>query len=190
MDLIREIQEGLKKPGKSKSGLAKALGRTPATVTEILRPPEKGKPRQIKAHEIQIIRDYFELDPAVPIVGTVGASAEAFFYGEASDAPAETVKPPPEASVDTVAVEIRGESLGPGFNGWVAYYDDVREPITDDLIGWLCVVGLADGRVLIKIPRRSKTKGLYHLESNIGGEFITDVEIVWAARVKAVLPKS
>jgi hypothetical protein len=190
MDLIREIKEGLKKPGKSKSGLAKALGRTPATVSEILKPPSKGKPRQIKAHEVQIIREYLEMDPAVPVVGIVGASAEAFFYGEGSDNPNETVKPPPGVSVDTVAVEIRGDSLGPGFNGWVAYYDDVRAPITDDLIGWLCVVGLSDGRVLIKIPRRSKTKGLYHLESNVGGEFIPDVEILWAAKVKAVLPKS
>lgn len=57
MDLIGQIKEGLKKPGKSKKGLAEALGRVPGTVTAIL----KGE-RQIKAKELPVISRYLELD--------------------------------------------------------------------------------------------------------------------------------
>lgn len=186
MDLVAEIRRAFKdRPEKTKGGLAKKLGKHQNVVTYIL----KGE-RQIKANEVPIIRKYLELDPVVPIVGTVGASAEAYFYGEASDNPAEVVQAPQGASPDTVAVEIRGESLGAGFNGWLAFYDDRREPITSDLIGRLCVVSLPDGRVLIKIPKKAKAKGLFHLFSNIGGEPIPDVEIDWAALVKLIAPKS
>jgi hypothetical protein len=175
-----------RRPDKKKSELAQKLGLQPSAVSDML---DKQKPRRIREKEIPIIRRYLELDPVVPIVGTVGASAEAYFYGEASDNPSEVVQAPQGASPDTVAVEIRGESLGAGFNGWLAFYDDRREPITSDLMGRLCVVSLPDGRVLIKIPKKAKTKGLYHLFSNIGGEPIPDVEIEWAALVKLIGPK-
>jgi SOS-response transcriptional repressor LexA len=57
---IADIAEGLKQPGKSKKGLAKALGRQPSAVTELL----KGN-REIKAREVPIIADYLGLS-AVP----------------------------------------------------------------------------------------------------------------------------
>jgi hypothetical protein len=59
MDMIAEILEGLKKPGKTKTGLAKALGIDPSGVTAILKVGKNGKPRQIKAPEIEKIRAYF-----------------------------------------------------------------------------------------------------------------------------------
>jgi SOS-response transcriptional repressor LexA len=52
---IEWIIDGLEKPGKSKAGLAKALGRHPAVVSNIL----SGK-RDIKAREIAIISRYLE----------------------------------------------------------------------------------------------------------------------------------
>lgn len=180
---IREIERALQKPGKSKSGLARAMGRQPSAVTDLL----QGR-RQLKAREIPAIRDYLELTPQVPIVGSVGAGAEAHFYAEGQD-PAEGVPAPEGASPDTVAVEIRGDSLGSGFIGWLAFYDDRREPLTLDLIGRLCIVGLADGRILIKIPRPARGRGLFHLISNAGGEVIPDAKVVWAARVKLLAPK-
>lgn len=57
--MIAEIREGLKKPGKNKIGLAKALGIEPSGVTAILTVGKNGKPRQIKAHEVEKIRAYF-----------------------------------------------------------------------------------------------------------------------------------
>jgi hypothetical protein len=70
----------------------------------------------------------------------------------------------------------------------LVYYDDVRAPVTPDLIGRLCVVGLADGRVLIKKIKSSQTPGLYHLLSQTE-EPILDVEVLWAARVRSMTPR-
>ena len=96
----------------------------------------------------------------------------------------------PDDSTDkTVAVEIRGESMGVGLSGWLAYYDNVQRPIRRDLFRKLCVVGLADGRVLIKYVIPSKVKGLFHLQSNAGGDTIMDVPIEWAAKVIRMQPR-
>lgn len=180
---IREIEQGLKKPGKTKKGLAAAIGHTPPTVTAIL----KGE-RQIKLSEVPLIRKYLELENVVPIVGSVGASSEAHFYGE-GDSPAEFAPAPQNSTPETVAVEIKGDSLGPALNGWLAFYDDVRSPVTDDQVGRLCVVALEDGRVVIKLLRRSKTRNRYHLFPNGGGEPILDAKVTWAAVVKHLAEK-
>lgn len=58
MDL-EEIRRGLTKPGKTKGGLAKALGRQPSAVTALL----NGE-REIKAKEIPVIRAYFDAEAA------------------------------------------------------------------------------------------------------------------------------
>ena len=102
--------------------------------------------------------------------------------------PFDDVPAPDGSTESTVAVEIRGDSLGPFFNEWLVYYDDVRAPVTPDLIGRLCVVGLADGRVLIKKIKSSQTPGLYHLLSQTE-EPILDVEVLWAARVRSMTPR-
>lgn len=182
--MVRIIEEGLKKSGKSKTGLARALGVGNSTISDMLATDRK--PRQIKAKEWPKIREYLELEPMVKVVGWAGAGSEAHFYGEAADDPQEYVTAPSRASPETVAVEIRGDSLGPGFNGWLAFYDDRRDPITEDLYGRLCIVGLKDGRVLIKIPRPAKHKGYFHLHSSATTDVIPDVQIVWAARVRMV----
>lgn len=135
------------------------------------------------------VRSVGKADPhaTVPLVGYVGAGAETHFFaqdsGHLDDAPA--VEGMSEA---TVAVEIRGESLGTFFDRWLVYYDDVRRPVTGDLINHLCVVGLTDGRILIKKIQRSKTRGLFHLLSQAEPP-IFDVEIEWAARVKTMVPR-
>lgn len=120
----------------------------------------------------------------VRLVGYVGAGSRAYF-----DAADLGEVPAPEGSTEnTVAVEIRGESLGALFDHWLVFYDDVRNPITPDLIGRLCVVGLEDGRVLVKKVKNSRTRGLFHLISQTEGP-IFDVAIEWAARVKNMAPR-
>src|ERR1700750_3096232 len=66
---IRLIERGLHTAGKTKGGLAMAMGVRPGAVSEIL-----GDARLIKASEIQPIIDYLELN-SVPIMGRVGAGA-------------------------------------------------------------------------------------------------------------------
>lgn len=122
-----------------------------------------------------------------PLVGFVGAGAEAHFFPQDSGS-LDEVPAPDNASEDTVAVEIRGESLGSFFNRWLVYYDDVRRPVTSDLVGKLCVVGLDDGRILIKKIQRSKSRGLFHLLSQTEDP-ILDVRIDWAAKVQIMMPR-
>lgn len=187
---IHEIAEALKDGkarGKTKSGLANALGRQPSMVTELLR----GN-RQLKASEVRKVREYLELPPAgrqiVRVIGRVGAGAEAHFYSDAQG-PFDEVEAPAGSTDSTVAVEVSGDSLGSLFDKTLVFYDDVRRPVTSDLIGKLCVVGLPDGRVLIKKIARSKAgRGLYHLAGQFGDP-IMDTPIEWAARVKNMVPR-
>jgi hypothetical protein len=201
------IAGGLLQKGKSKGGLGKALGVHQSQVTRLL----DGN-RQLKAEEVPIVARYlgipvpaqlqsgfaedeapFEAEapdergqPTVKVVGYVGAGATAHFYAVAQGE-LDEVAAPEGATPDTVAVEIRGNSLGELFDRWLVFYDQVRRPITSDLIGRLCVVGLADDRVLVKKIRRGRD-GRYDLHSNTE-EPIRDVEIDWAARVKSMVPR-
>jgi hypothetical protein len=125
----------------------------------------------------------------VPVVGYVGAGAEAHFYA-LSDGELDRVPAPDNAGPETVAVEIRGESLGPLFERWLVHYDEVRSPITPDLMGQLCVVGLPNDKILVKKVRRAKSKadGLYDLLSN-NEDAMLDQVIDWAAKVKSMVPR-
>jgi hypothetical protein len=120
--------------------------------------------------------------PKVRVVGYVGAGAEAHIY-DIAQGDLDEVEPPISSNEATVAVEIRGNSLGSFFNRWLVFYDNVHRPVTPDLVGELCVVGLEDGRILIKLLQRSKTdEGLYNLLSQTEPP-IRDVAVEWAAKV-------
>ncbi|MFL5063434.1 MAG: phage repressor protein [Xanthobacteraceae bacterium] len=121
----------------------------------------------------------------VPVVGYVGAGAA--IYHHDAQGPFEHEPAPDGSTESTVAVIIKGDSLGSLFEDWLVFYDDVRAPVTSDLIGKLCVVGLADGRVFVKRLTRSKG-GLFHLIGQFGDP-ILDVEVEWAARVKHMVPR-
>jgi transcriptional regulator with XRE-family HTH domain len=119
----------------------------------------------------------------VPVVGYVQAGSTAVAYAD-TQGPLEMISGPDDATPNTVAVLIRGDSLGPVFSGWYVFYDDVRTPPTEDLMGELCVVGLPDDRVMIKQIKASRTAGRYHLFSQTADQPMTDVEVSWAARVR------
>src|SRR5262245_9448066 len=118
--------------------------------------------------------------PKVPVIGYVGAGAQAHLY--------EVVKhdldevDSPGSTEDTVALEVRSNSLGPFFNRWLIFYDDVRRPATPDHIGELCVVGLKGGRVLVRQVQSGTAEGLYNLLS-ITEKPTLDVAIEWAATI-------
>jgi hypothetical protein len=129
-----------------------------------------------------------EPPPKARVVGYVGAGAEAHFYS-VDPGDLDEVEAPTGSNESTVAVEIRGDSLGSFFNRWHVFYDDVRRPVTPDLIGELCVVGLEDGRILIKQVQRGRTEGLYNLISQAEPP-IRDAAIEWAAKVISMSRRS
>lgn len=149
------------------------------------------------AGEIGVLTDFRSEDVAdsmrtpplrtVKLKGYVGASGEAFYY-RLADEDLEEVPAPENANDETVAVEVRGKSLGPALESWLVYYDDVRSPITEDLYNQLCVVGLADDRLLVK--RLERRGGRLILVSNNGEPDIENAEIEWAAKVTSMKPRS
>lgn len=188
---IAKIREG---KGISQVALAERLGMHVTSLNRL----ERGKTsastnrlqqiaRELGVSMSDLVADNDEFGDTVPLVGYVGAGAAAHYYG---DAPGELdrVSAPKNATRNTVAVEIRGESLGPVFANWLVFYDDVRSPVTSDMIGILCVVGLPDDRVLVKRIKQSRTPGFFHLESNTEPT-ILDVEILWAAKVRSIEPR-
>lgn len=126
--------------------------------------------------------------PAVKVKGYVGAGSEAHFYAVA-DEDFEEVPAPDGASDQTVAVEIKGSSWGPRMNTWLVFYDDVRSPVTTDLIGQVCVVGLADDRILIKEIRQNGKGGYRLLANTTADDAIEDAQIEWAAKVIGMRPR-
>jgi transcriptional regulator with XRE-family HTH domain len=125
-------------------------------------------------------------DRTVPLVGHVGAGSEAHYYAD-SDGEIGRAKMPPGGSERTVSVRIKGDSLGAALDGWYVYYDDRRDPPTDDLLDKLCVVGLASGQVLIKRLMRGRIAGRYDLWS-VNGAPQTDELVIWAAPVSSMMP--
>jgi transcriptional regulator with XRE-family HTH domain len=190
------IRKALVETGKTRSGLAKALGRSPSAVTDLL-----NGSRRLRAEEIAVAAEYLGVEPPrlvgggrappregkVPLVGYVGAGAVAHFYAD-GQGPFDEVPAPDAASGNTVAVQIRGHSLGALFDNWLVFYDDVRDPPGDDLVGRMCVCGLADGRILIKALKRSQNAGLWNLLSNLEPP-IYDVVLNWAAVVREMRPR-
>lgn len=122
----------------------------------------------------------------VRVVGYVGAGSAVHFY-EVEQENLDEVQAPEGVGVTTVAVEIKGDSLGSMFDRWLVFYDDLRVPVTDDMIGKLCVVGLADGCVLIKklVPTGD---GLFRLLAERGPP-IEDAAVSWAAKIKSMAPR-
>lgn len=122
----------------------------------------------------------------VPVVGYVQAGAEAILYAD-GQGPFDEVPAPHNATPRTVALQSRGESLGPLLSEWLVYYDDVHSPITANMHGRLCVLGLPDGRVVVK-QLKPASGGRYHLISQNEGPML-DQEVSWGAIVTAMTPR-
>src|SRR5947209_9304674 len=93
MDELDWIRKGLEKPGKTQTGLARAMGVAPSAVTQML----KGQ-RDLKYRELRPVIDYLGVAPpgisdhsfeepgeddqtaTVPVTGYVGAGAATHYY--------------------------------------------------------------------------------------------------------------
>ena len=178
------------KAGLTRPQLAKVAGTSPQQIErlekvmrEMTRTWADRLAPHIRASPVKLVFP----DRSVPVQGYVGAGSEAHFYQD-SHPLNEWVEAPDNATKNTVAVQIRGESLGPLFDRWFAYYDDVRDPPGMDMVGNMCVCGLTDGRVLIKKLKAGQDR-TWTLLSNAELP-IYDVELLWAAKVIDMRPPS
>lgn len=123
-----------------------------------------------------------------PLVGFVGAGASVNLYAS-GQGPFEEVEMPPRGTETTVAVEVRGDSMaGIADDKWIIYYDNRQEPVTEELFGKLCVVGLAGDGVLVKKLQPGRKPGRFDLYSSNGAPLL-DQEVIWAARVEWIRPR-
>jgi len=132
----------------------------------------------VPAHEV------FSEPRTAKVVGKVGAGGTVV-YEEPLEGELDSIECPADAPPETVALQIEGDSLGPGFNRWYALFARVEEPVTENLIGKLCVVGTADGRRLIKWLRLGAVG--HNLISGTG-DIEEGVKVVWAAKVIDLRP--
>jgi hypothetical protein len=130
-------------------------------------PQETSDPAE--ADEVPKIEEYLGLDHSIPIVGIVGAAGEAHYV--------------PSGELG------RGTSLGRAFDGWLAFYDDVRNEITSDLLNRLCVIWLRTGSVVVKMPMRTPSPRRFHLMAEKAEDSILDAEIEAVARVRDIKPR-
>lgn len=185
------VDEQLRQHNRTNAELAKHLGLPPPRVSEI----RNGK-RKLSGEEVDKIAGFFQSPlPFKPIakpkevrlVGRVQAGAEGRLFGIADD-PNDFVPMPLNSTDRTVAVEVQGNSLGTIFDRWLVYYDDVRRPVTPDLLHKLCVVGLEDDRVMVKQIMKGSQPNRWNLVSQTEG-IIEDAVVQWAAEVRAMAPR-
>lgn len=121
----------------------------------------------------------------VDLVGYIGAGGAVLFAE--GQGPFERVEAPPNTTSTMVALRVQGDSMEPMIgNGWLVYYDRLDGW---DIIatGKPYVVGLADGRVLVKKLVLGRRAGCYDLYS-VNAEPLLDQQVSWLARVRAIIP--
>ncbi len=124
----------------------------------------------------------------VPVVGFVGASTEINLFG-IGQGPMDYVDMPINGTEKTVAVEVRGDSMGQFIEDrFILYYNDIHDPPSESLLGKLCVVSLADDRMLVKRLMPGRRNRHFDLWSVNAGPMI-DQEVAWAAEVIWIKPR-
>jgi hypothetical protein len=129
-----------------------------------------------------------ELGYGLGIYGYVGAGAEISPFNDFEHEPLETVEIEFPVRPGTGGVIVRGESQLPVFEDGdlVGYHNEGQPP--EDLIGKMCVVRLADGRMFIKVIKRGTEQNLFTLTSSNARD-IEDVVIEWASPYKFRIPR-
>lgn len=124
----------------------------------------------------------------VAVRGRVGAGAAVQFYGE-DEGELDEVPRPEGATETTSALEVTGDSMpGVAEDGWHVYYDERVQGVPDHFIGKVCLVWLADERVLVKKVFRGRDPGAFDLVSTSGQAPMRDEEVAWSAKVTWIKP--
>jgi repressor LexA len=178
------IQRGLKRTGKSKGGLAAAMGVRPGAVSEIF-----SGIRLIKASEIQPILDYLELN-SVPIMGRVGAAA--VIEPEYEQVPPEglgEIELPFPIDEEIIAFEVAGDSMLPKYENGdiIVVYREQRHPVSS-FFGEEAAVRLKTGERYLKTIERGKSPSMVNLTS-FNAKPINGVKLEWIGEICVTLPR-
>src|SRR3981081_364458 len=181
---VKMIERGLQKPGKTKGGLANAMGVRPGAVSEIL-----SDARLIKASEIQPIIEYLELN-SVPIMGRVGAGA--VIEPEHEQVPPEglgEIELPFPISEETVAFEVSGDSMLPKYENGdiIVVFREQRHPVSS-FYGEEAAVRLKTGERYLKTIERGKSPAVVNLTS-FNAKPINGVKLEWIGEICVTLPR-
>ena len=178
------IERGLQKTGKSKGGLARAMGVRAGAVSEIL-----GGQRLIKASEVEIIMEYLELN-YVPIMGRIGAGAviEPEYEQVPPEGLGDIVLPFPIME-ETIAFEVMGDFMLPKYESGdvIVVYKDQRYPLSS-FYGEEAVVRLKTGERYLKTIERGKTPSVVNLAS-FNAKPIVGVKLEWVGEICLTMPK-
>jgi phage repressor protein C with HTH and peptisase S24 domain len=189
------LRELLALTGDNQAELARKIEATQPQVSRWLKGTE---PRHANVGKILALARHHNIVPSnvynltqgqeiigVDVVGYVGAGGQvAFSEGQG---PFEQAPAPPNVTPTMVALRVRGDSMAPMIgDGWLVYYDR-HETGQEIAAGKPYVVGLADGRVLVKKLVHGRRAGCYDLYS-VNAEPMLDQPVMWMALVKAIIP--
>jgi hypothetical protein len=121
----------------------------------------------------------------IRIHGFVGPDGEVHIVDPAGEW-LGTAQVPELVTRKTVGLRILDDSLGAPFVNWVLLYEDLRWRVWPALMGEVCAVSLADGRILIGVLARGAAPGRYDLFTR-AKEPVRDLDPQWAVPVKAVV---
>ncbi|MDP3692587.1 XRE family transcriptional regulator [Bradyrhizobium sp.] len=178
------IERALEKSGKTKGGLAAAMGVRPGAVSEIL-----SGIRLIKASEIPLIIDYLNLN-SVPIMGRVCAGA--VIEPEHEQVPPEglgEVELPFPIAEETIAFEVSGDSMLPKYENGdiIVVFKEQRHPVSS-FFGEEAVVRLKTGERYLKTIERGKSASQVNLTS-FNSKAINGVKLEWIGEIYVTLPR-
>lgn len=174
--------------------LAEKIGMTEQMFTNVV----SGR-RLFKAQEADAIRRVFgyslpeDQPSSIAVAGKVGAGDDVFLIDDHAkgDGLYKIARPQWIAGSGIVAAEIEGASAEPwALSGDIIFWRRLEVTVFKEDLGRPVIAELADGRVVLKKLATSEKRGCWSLFSiNPTHPHILDVELTWAARVFAPLPK-